>query len=102
MNPYQNEWNELVAAIKENKPYNEVPRGIQASVVTSMGRMAAHTGQETTYAQMLEHEDVYAPGIENWKMDSPAPIVADAEGRYPVPTPGYIKHSEYQMPAKPA
>ena len=40
-NPYQNEWNDLVDAIRGDKPYNEVKRGVEASLVTSMGRMAA-------------------------------------------------------------
>jgi hypothetical protein len=52
----------LVDAIRNDKPYNEVPRGVQASVVSSMGRMAAHTGQEVTYDEMLNHPDEYAPG----------------------------------------
>ena len=57
-NPYQNEWDELIDAIRNNKPYNEVKRGVEASLVTSMGRMAAHTGQELTYEDMLncDHE----------------------------------------------
>ncbi len=95
--PYDNEWNDLVDAIRNDKPYNEVPRGIQATVTTSMGRMAAHTGQEITYDQMLNHEDVYAPGIENFTMDSPPPVKSDADGKYPVPLPGIIKHHEYAM-----
>jgi hypothetical protein len=96
-NPYDNEWNDLVEAIRNNKPYNEVPRGVQASVVTSMGRMSAHTGQEITYDQMLNHQDVYAPGIENFTMDSQPPLKSDAEGKYPVPQPGIIIHSEYEV-----
>ena len=35
-------------AIRKDKPYNEVKRGVEASLVTSMGRMAAHTGQIIT------------------------------------------------------
>jgi predicted dehydrogenase len=95
--PYDNEWNDLVEAIRNDKPYNEVPRGVQATVTTSMGRMAAHTGQEITFDQMLNHEDVYAPGIENFTMDSPPPLKSDADGRYPIPMPGIIKHHEYAM-----
>jgi len=101
-NPYQNEWNELVEAIKSDKPYNEVPRGIQASVVSSMGRMSAHTGQEVTYEEMLNHKDVYAPGVENWTMESPAPVRSGADGRYPIPKPGVLKHHEYDMNTGPA
>jgi predicted dehydrogenase len=93
--PYLNEWNDLMDAIRNDKPYNEVPFGVQASVVTSMGRMAAHTGQEITYEDMLNHPHEYAPDIDKWTMDSPPPVVADADGKYPVPMPGIKKDREY-------
>jgi hypothetical protein len=93
--PYLNEWNDLMDAIRNGKPYNEVPFGVQASVVTSMGRMAAHTGQEITYDDMLNHPIEYAPGIDKWTMDSPPPVASDAEGKYPVPMPGLKKDREY-------
>jgi predicted dehydrogenase len=96
-NPYQNEWNDLVNAIRDDKPYNEVPRGVKASVVTCMGRMAAHTAQEITYDDMLNHEDVYAPGVENFTMDSPPPVHSGPDGKYPVPMPGILAHHEYKM-----
>ena len=51
--PYQLEWDHLIAAIRNDEHYNEVKRGVEASVVTSMGRMAAHTGQEITFDDML-------------------------------------------------
>src|SRR5205823_2504490 len=50
---YQNEWDELVDAIRYDRPWNEVKRGVEASVATSMGRMAAHIGQTVTFEQML-------------------------------------------------
>jgi hypothetical protein len=86
-----------VDAIRNDKPYNEVPRGVKASVATSMGRMAAHTGQEISFDTMLNHQDVYAPGIEDFTMDSPPPLKSDADGKYPVPMPGIIIHHEYAM-----
>jgi len=94
-NPYQNEWNDLVDAIRNDKPYNEAHRGVEASLVTSMGRMAAHTGQEITYDAMLNCEHEMAPGLDKLTKDSPAPLVADANGRYPVPQPGIVKNREY-------
>lgn len=93
--PYLNEWNDLMDAIRNDKPYNEVPFGVQASVVTSMGRMAAHTGQEIAYDDMLNHTHEYAPGIDKWTMDSPPPVLSDADGKYPVPMPGLKKDREY-------
>ena len=93
--PYLNEWNALTDAIRNDKPYNEVPRGVYASVTTSLGRMAAHTGQETTFEQMLNHEHEYAPGADKFTADSPPPLVSGPDGKYPIPVPGVIKNREY-------
>jgi predicted dehydrogenase len=86
--PYQNEWNDLVDAIRDDKPYNEAKRGVEASLATSMGRMAAHTGLEITWEDALNSEHEFAPDVDKLTMDSPAPLVADADGKYPVPQPG--------------
>lgn len=77
-NPYVDEWKHLIAAIRTRK-YNEVERGCMASIVTSMGRMAAHTGQEITLEQIMmncEHE--FAPDIQ---ADSGSPILLKAPRR---------------------
>ena len=95
-NPYQVEWQDLIDAIRNDKPYNEVDRGVKASLVTSMGRMAAHTGQEITYNQILNCEHEFAPDIENLKLGGPAPLKKDDNGRYPVPMPGLCTDSEYE------
>jgi predicted dehydrogenase len=93
-NPYQNEWEDLIAAIRDDQPYNEAERGAKASLITSMGRMAAHTGQVITYDEILGSDHEFAPGIDQFTMDSPAPIQADADGNYPWPMPG-MKKREY-------
>jgi len=93
--PYQNEWNDLMDAIRDDKPYNEVKRGVEASLVSSMGRMAANTGREITFDQMLNCDHEMAPGSDKFTMDSPAPLIADASGRYPVPQPGIVTTREY-------
>ena len=93
--PYQLEWEDLIDAIRNDKPYNEVKRGVEASLVASMGRMAAHTGQIITWDEIMNSPHEFAPGIDQLNMDSPAPIRADANGRYPVPLPGINKHREY-------
>jgi predicted dehydrogenase len=93
--PYQWEWDDLMEAIREDKPYNEVKRGCEASLVTSMGRMAAHTGQIITYDQMLNCPHEFAPDVDKLTMESEPPLRADASGRYPVPQPGIITDREY-------
>ncbi len=93
--PYQNEWNDLLDAIRDDKPYNEVARGVEASLVASMGRMAAHTGLEVTWEGILNCEHEMAPDVDKLTIDSPAPLAADANGRYPVPQPGIVTNREY-------
>ena len=90
-NPYQLEWDDLIDAIRKDKPYNEVQRGAEASLVTSMGRMAAHTGQVITYDDILNCDHEFAPDVDKLDMNSPSPLVANSEGKYPVPVPGYSK-----------
>jgi predicted dehydrogenase len=94
-NPYHNEWKDLLAAIRNNQPYSEVKRGVEASLVTSMGRMAAHTGQLVTYEDMLDCEHEFAPGLDKITADSPAPLQLAANGKYPVPQPGITTKREY-------
>ncbi len=86
-NPYQLEWDDLIDAIRNDKPYNEVKRGTEASLVTSMGRMAAHTGQVITYDEMLNCDHEFAPDVDKLTLDGPAPLQAGADGKYPVPQP---------------
>ncbi len=94
-NPYQNEWDELVLAIRNNQPYNEVKRGVEASLVTSMGRMAAHTGQLITFDQMLNCEHEFAPEVDRLTITSDAPLMPGADGRYAIPRPGLNPKREY-------
>lgn len=95
-NPYQLEWDHLIDAIRKNKLYNEVKRGAEASLVASMGRMAAHTGQLITFDDMLNCEHEFAPGVDKLAMDSPAPLQIDTSlGRYPYPEPGLVRDREF-------
>jgi hypothetical protein len=93
-NPYQTEWDDLIDAIRKDTPYNEAERGAIASLVTSMGRMAAHTGRIITYDEILNCKHEFAPGLDQLKADSPAPLQAGPDGKYPVPMPGK-KELEY-------
>jgi predicted dehydrogenase len=92
--PYQLEWDDLIDAIREDKPYNETRRGAEASLVASMGRMAAHTGQIITFDQILNCEHEFAPDVDKLTADGPAPL-ALVDGKYPVPMPGLLTNREY-------
>lgn len=94
-NPYQLEWDHLIDAIRNNKPYNECKRGAEASLVTAMGRMACHTGKIITYDEILNHDHEFAPNVDKLTLDGEAPIKAGPDGKYPVPLPGLNKRREY-------
>jgi predicted dehydrogenase len=94
-NPYQLEWDDLIDAIRNDIPYNEVERGAVSSMISSMGRMAAHTGQVITFDDILNCEHEFAPDVDKLTNDGPAPLLLDSDGKYPVPQPGILKDREY-------
>ncbi len=93
--PYQLEWDQLIEAIRQDRPYNEAKRGAEASLVQIMGRMACHTGQVVTWDEALNHAQEFAPGLDKLTMDSPAPLPASPDGKYSLPQPGIITKREY-------
>jgi predicted dehydrogenase len=88
---YQIEHDQLFQAIRENKPHNEAERCANSAMVGVLGRMACESGQQITWEQALASNVELAPGLENLTMDSPAPVMADAQGRYPIAMPGQTK-----------
>lgn len=94
-NPYDLEWEDLIFAIRNDLPYNEVPRAARASLVTSMGRMAAHTGQVISYEDILNSDHEFAPNVDRLTLDSDAPLLAGEDGKYPIPLPGISREREY-------
>jgi predicted dehydrogenase len=90
-NHYQVEHDLLFAAIREDKPYNETERCAKAAMTGILGRMAAECGQKVTWEEAINSNLELAPGLDKLTMDSPAPIMPDAQGRYPIAMPGLTK-----------
>jgi hypothetical protein len=74
-----------------------VKRGVDASVTTGMGRMAAHTAQEITWDDFMNCPQAFAPDADKMTMDGPPPVKSDKDGKYPVPEPGINTKTEYPM-----
>jgi predicted dehydrogenase len=95
-NPYEVEWEDLVHAIRKDKIYNEVRRGAEASLITAMGRMAAHTGQVVTFDEMLTCKCEFAPDVDKLTLTSASPLQLDPKTKtYPIPQPGIVRDREY-------
>ncbi|MGO8700665.1 MAG: Gfo/Idh/MocA family protein [Limisphaerales bacterium] len=94
-NPYLLEWDDLVNAIRQDTPFNEVERGAKAALVVAMGRKAVHIGQSVSFEEMLNCEHEFAPGLDKLTMGSPAPVLAGSDGVYPAPQPGRLKDREF-------
>ncbi|MBL9129125.1 MAG: Gfo/Idh/MocA family oxidoreductase [Verrucomicrobiales bacterium] len=88
-NAYQEEWDLLVDAIRNDKPYNEAERCAKASMVGILGRMALESGRQLTWDDALASSVELAPGLASIQdLNAPAPIRPGADGRYPLPVPG--------------
>jgi len=88
---YQVEHDLLFDAIRNNKPYNETERCARACLTAIMGRMACESGKVITYEEALNSNLELAPGLESLTATSPAPVMPDATGKYPVAVPGQTK-----------
>jgi len=88
-NAYQEEWDLLMDAIRNDTAYNETERCAKAAMIGILGRMAVESGKLLTWEQALASEVQLAPGLEGIQtLEAPAPAKADADGRYPMPVPG--------------
>jgi hypothetical protein len=92
VDPYQQEHDDLFAAIRKNTEYNEAFNGAKSSLTSVMGRMSTYTGKTISWEQALNSNVNLAPNdFENLRWDSECKSKADANGFYPVAVPGDAK-----------
>ena len=75
---YQTEHDDLFAAIRAGKPFNEGQMVAESTLTAIMGRMATYSGKEITWEQALASEEKWGP--DNYEF---GPLPVDA-----VPMPG--------------
>lgn len=85
---WQAEWNVLLDAIRNDRPHNEAKRAALTNLADIMGRAAVHSGRLVTWDEAMASSFQFCSNADSLTNDSPAPLQADAEGRYPVPVPG--------------
>ncbi|MEN7547037.1 Gfo/Idh/MocA family oxidoreductase [Rapidithrix thailandica] len=89
-NPYQQEHDELFAAVANGDyKYADAENGAMSTMTTILGRMATYSGQIIDMEEALKSELSIMP--EKFAWDATPPVVPDENGFYPIPTPGVTK-----------
>jgi predicted dehydrogenase len=86
--PWQAEWDDLLEAIRKDRPHNEAKRAALSNLADIMGRAAVHSGKVVTWEEALASNFQFCSNTDQLTDDSPPPVRADEQGRYPVPVPG--------------
>jgi len=86
-NPYQQEHDELFAAINAGEyKYADAENGAIATMSAILGRMATYSGKVVTWEEAINSELDLMPETYAW--DANPPVLPNPEGRYEIPTPG--------------
>ncbi len=87
-NPWDAEWVALIDAIRNDKPHNEAKYAALSNLADIMARAAIHSGQMITWDQAMASDFQWCDYVDTMTDDSPAPVLPNAEGYYPVPNAG--------------
>ncbi len=89
-NPYQQEHDELFAAIAAGEyKFADAENGAKSTMTSLLGRMATYSGQEITWDDAMKSDLSLMPATFAW--DANPPIMPDQDGFYPVAIPGVTK-----------
>ncbi|MEO6035335.1 MAG: dehydrogenase, partial [Verrucomicrobiota bacterium] len=84
--PYQQEHDDLFAAIRDDKPYNEAERGAISTMTSILGRMATYSGKMVEWDEAINSKIDLMPKSFAW--DANPPVLPDEQGFYPHAVPG--------------
>ena len=89
--PYQNEHDELFAAIAKGEfKFADAENGAKSTLTSIIGRMATYSGQIIEWDKTLNSGISIQPQKYAW--DAPPPVLPDESGFYPIATPGVTKY----------
>jgi predicted dehydrogenase len=89
LNAWEQEHRDLIAAIRQNRPYHEGWYGATSSFTGVLGRMATYSGQVVRWDEAVAKGPSEMP--PRLALDADPPAHADANGLYPAATPGVTK-----------
>jgi myo-inositol 2-dehydrogenase / D-chiro-inositol 1-dehydrogenase len=89
VDPYQQEHDDLFAAIRGGSEFNEAFNGAKSTLTAIMGRMATYTGKTISWEEALNSAVSLNPDdFENLTWQSMPKSLAASDGFYPVAVPG--------------
>jgi predicted dehydrogenase len=83
---YQQEHDDLFAAIRNNTPYSEVENGAHSTMTAILGRMSTYSGKEIDWDAAIASNIETMPKTLAW--DAETPTKPGANGLYQLPVPG--------------
>ncbi len=86
---HQQEQHDLIEALMRGEVYNEGDYGARSTFTAILGREACYSGQIVKWDKLLAEGRNYAPGIDEYTMQTPPPVVKGADGKYPPRCPGF-------------
>jgi phenylpropionate dioxygenase-like ring-hydroxylating dioxygenase large terminal subunit len=88
--PYQQEHDDLFAAIRNDTPYAEtLEYGAYSTMTAILGRLATYSGKVISWDDAINSPLDSFPKVLAW--DAETPTKPDANGRYPIPVPGKFR-----------
>lgn len=88
---YQNEHDELFAALAKGEfKFADAENGAKSTLTSVIGRMATYSGQIIEWDKTLNSGISIQPTKYAW--NAPPPVLPDANGYYPIATPGVTKY----------
>ncbi|MFS4466590.1 Gfo/Idh/MocA family protein [Maribacter sp. 2210JD10-5] len=85
-NPYQEEHNQLFAAIRNNETINNGEYGAKSTMAAILGRMATYSGKVVTWGEAMKSDLKLVPDELSW--NTKPPVMPNEDGFYSVPVPG--------------
>ena len=87
-NPHELEHKPLFAAMRSGNPVNAGDYMARSTLVAVLGQLTCYDGRELTWDQVAKSNFVFAPKVEDVRLDMAPPVKPAANGWYPVPMPG--------------
>ncbi|MCC6857056.1 MAG: Gfo/Idh/MocA family oxidoreductase [Bryobacterales bacterium] len=91
LDPYDLEHVELFNSIRKGAPVNNGDYMVRSTLIAIMGQISCYTGKEVTWEEINKSDFYFPPRPEDVRADMEPPVKPDAEGNYPVFTPGVTK-----------